>query len=87
MEIVLWLAAGAALGWAAIAYLRFNEPRGTIVSIISGAAGALAGGKLIAPMLVVATPGEFSLGALLVVMACAAACLALGNLVHERYGV
>jgi uncharacterized membrane protein YeaQ/YmgE (transglycosylase-associated protein family) len=89
MELVLWLVAGAILGWMAIAYLRFNENRGTIVSIIIGAAGGVAGGKLIAPMFLAgaAVPGEFSMAALIVVLVSSAACLAVGNLVHNRYGV
>jgi uncharacterized membrane protein YeaQ/YmgE (transglycosylase-associated protein family) len=87
MDLVLWLAAGAALGWLAIAKLGLNEDRGTIVSMIIGAAGGVAGGKLLAPMFVAAVPGEFSMAALLVVLASSAACLALGNLVHSRFGV
>jgi uncharacterized membrane protein YeaQ/YmgE (transglycosylase-associated protein family) len=89
MELVLWLVTGAVLGWLAIAYLRFNENRGTVVSIIIGAAGGVAGGKLIAPMLVAGAtvPGEFSMAALIVVLASSGVCLALGNLVHNRFGV
>jgi uncharacterized membrane protein YeaQ/YmgE (transglycosylase-associated protein family) len=89
MELVLWLAAGAALGWLAIAKLGFNEDRGTIVSIIIGATGGVAGGKLVAPMFgaVAAVPGEFSMAALVVVLATSAVCLMLGNLVHSRFGV
>ena len=88
MELVLWLAAGAALGWLAIAKLGFNEDRGTIVSIIIGAAGGVAGGKLVAPMFgaVAGVPGEFSMAALVVVLATSAVCLVLGNLVHSRLG-
>jgi uncharacterized membrane protein YeaQ/YmgE (transglycosylase-associated protein family) len=89
MELVLWLVAGAVLGWVGIAYLGFNKDRGTIVSVILGAAGGVIGGKLVAPMLVAgaAVPGEFSMAALILVLASSAACLMLGNLVHERYGV
>lgn len=89
MELVLWLAAGAALGWLAIAKLGLNEDRGTLISVIIGAAGGVAGGKLLAPMFgaVAAVPGEFSMAALVVVLATAGACLALGNLVSNRFGV
>lgn len=89
MELVLWIAAGAALGWLAIAKLGFNEDRGTIVSIIIGAAGGLVGGKLVAPLLgaVAAVPGEVSMAGLVVVLASSAACLAAGNLVSSRFGV
>ncbi len=89
MELVLWIVAGAVLGWVGIAYMGFNKDRGTIVSIIIGVAGGVAGGKLVAPMLLAgaALPGEFSMAALIVVLASSAALLALGNLVHERFGI
>lgn len=88
MELVLWLLAGAVLGWVAIAYFGLNQDRGTIVSIVIGASGGIIGGKLVAPMFVAATaPGEFSMAALIVVLASAAACLVGGNVVHNRFGV
>ena len=89
MELVLWLAAGAVLGWMAIEFLGINKHRGTIVSIVIGAIGAVIGGKLVAPMVgaIAAAPGEFSLPALMVVMASSAALLVFDNLVHNRYGV
>jgi uncharacterized membrane protein YeaQ/YmgE (transglycosylase-associated protein family) len=89
MELVLWVAAGAAIGWLAIEKMGLNEERGTIVSILIGAAGGVAGGKLVAPMFgaVAAAPGEFSMAALVVVLATSVAGLALGNLVHNRFGV
>lgn len=89
MELVLWIVAGAVIGWLAIAKMGLNEERGTIISIIIGAVGGVVGGKLVAPMLnaVAAIPGEFSLAGMLVVSASAVACLVLGNLVHSRFGV
>ena len=89
MELVLWVAAGAAIGWLAIAKMGLNEQRGMIVSILLGAAGGVVGGKLVAPMFgaVAAVPGGFSLAGLLVVITSAVACLVLGNLVHSRFGV
>jgi uncharacterized membrane protein YeaQ/YmgE (transglycosylase-associated protein family) len=89
MELVLWLVAGAVLGWMGIGLVGMNKDRGTIVSVVIGAIGGVIGGKLVAPMVgaVAAAPGEFSLPALIVVMASSAALLVLGNLVHNRYGV
>ena len=89
MELVLWIAAGAALGWLAITKMGWNEERGMIVSMIIGVAGGVLGGKLVAPMFgaVAAIPGEFSMAGFLVVMTSAVACLVLGNLVHSRFGV
>ena len=89
MELVLWIVAGAALGWLAIAKLGFNEHRGMLVSIIIGVAGAVLGGKLVAPMFGFggAVAGELSIGVMFVVLATAGACLALGNIVSNRFGV
>jgi uncharacterized membrane protein YeaQ/YmgE (transglycosylase-associated protein family) len=89
MELVLWIAAGAALGWLAIAKLGYNEQRGMLVSLIIGAVGAVLGGKMVAPMFGfgAAVPGEFSMGVMFVVLATAGACLALGNIVSNRFGV
>ena len=89
MDIVLWILAGGVIGWAGIAYLGFNEMRGMIVSIIIGMAGGLVGGKVLAPMLggAAAVSGDFSLHALMAAFASAAACLAIANTVHHRFGV
>ena len=89
MELFLWVLAGAAVGWLGIAKLGLNEDRGTLVSMIIGIAGGVAGGKLIAPMVgaVALVPGEFSVAAMFVALACAVALLAVGNLVNNRFGV
>ena len=89
MELILWVVAGAAIGWLAIAKMGWNEERGMIISMIIGAAGGVVGGKLVAPMFnaVAAVPGEFSMAGLMVVMTSAVACLVLGNLMHSRFGV
>ena len=60
-----------------------------IVSMIIGAAGGLFGGKIVAPMFAsaAALPGDFSSSALLYAAAVAAAFLAVGNLVENRWGV
>ena len=89
MELVLWIAAGAALGWLAIAKLGLNEQRGMLVSMIIGAVGGVLGGKLVAPMFGfgAAIPGEFSMGVMFVVLVTAGACLTVGNMVSNRFGV
>jgi uncharacterized membrane protein YeaQ/YmgE (transglycosylase-associated protein family) len=89
MELVLWIAAGAALGWLAIAKLGYNEHRGLVVSLIIGAIGGVLGGKLVAPTLGfgAAVAGEFSMAVMFVVLATAAACLVLGNIVSNRFGI
>jgi uncharacterized membrane protein YeaQ/YmgE (transglycosylase-associated protein family) len=89
MNIVVFMLAGAVLGWIGISFLRFNEMRGTLVSMVIGTVGGLFGGKIIAPMFTAAAavPADFSSSALMFAVALAAAFLAIGNLVHERYGV
>jgi uncharacterized membrane protein YeaQ/YmgE (transglycosylase-associated protein family) len=88
MNIVVWILAGGALGWAGCSFLGFNEARGTAVSIVIGALGGFIGGKLVAPLFTAAAlPGDFSVSALFFAAAVAAAFLAAGNLIHNRWGV
>ena len=91
MNIVIWILAGAAIGWAGYALLNFNEYRGVVVSVILGAAGGFFGGKVLTPMLTspapVGLPDGFDSLALFIATASAAAFLAVGNLVHNRFGV
>jgi len=89
MNIAMWVLAGGMLGWVTYAHLQANKERGMIFSIIIGAVGGFFGGNVLAPMLgaVTDTPNIFSPFALLVAVASAAACLAIGNLLSKRYGV
>ena len=89
MNIAMWMLAGGIIGWVGFTYLGFNEMRGMIVSIIIGIVGGLLGGKVLAPILgaAAAVPGDFSLQALMAALASAAACLAVANKVHHRFGV
>jgi uncharacterized membrane protein YeaQ/YmgE (transglycosylase-associated protein family) len=89
MNIVLWVAAGAALGWISYSFLRCNQFRGMPVSIVIGAAGAFLGGALLAPAFsaVAAASTEFSAVALLFATAAASASLFVGDIVHERWDI
>ena len=89
MNIVIWMLAGALLGWIGFSYLQFNEERGKLVSMIIGAVGGLIGGNVIAPMFMEAQkiPGDFNAAALVFAAIVAAGLLAAGNLVHNRWGV
>jgi uncharacterized membrane protein YeaQ/YmgE (transglycosylase-associated protein family) len=88
MNIVIWMLAGAILGWVGYSFLGFNEARGRMVSIVIGAIGGFFGGKMIAPMFTVApVTADFNLSALFFAVAVAGAFLAVGNLVYERWGV
>lgn len=83
MNIAIWVLAGGALGWIGYAALKVNQARGMIVAIIIGAIGGFAGGNVLAPMLgaVVEAPNDFNLFSMIIALASAAVCLAIGNLV------
>lgn len=89
MNILMWVLAGAMLGWIGFTILRANAERGLVISIVIGAVGGLFGGNVLAPMLGAATdaPNDFSLFSLVIALASAVACLAIGNLVSNRFGV
>lgn len=89
MNVVSWMLAGGLVGWAGYSFLHFNAGRGLMVSIVIGTVGGFFGGKVLAPVLTAAAagPGELSASALLFAAAVAAAFVALGNLVYERWGV
>ena len=89
MNIAIWILAGATIGLAGRMFLGFNEERGRLVSIIIGAACGILGGQMIAPMFsgAAAVPGAFSNSSLFFAIAVAAAFVAVGNLVYQRWGV
>ena len=89
MNIAMWVLAGGILGWLAYTVLKINERRGMIISVIIGVVGGFFGGNVLAPMLgaITDTPNDFSLFSMVIALTSAAACLAIGNLVSNRYGV
>ena len=89
MNIVMWILAGAALGWAAFTLLGINEERGTIASIIIGAFGGIIGGQVVAPMMSSApmVSGAFNIQALFIAAISASVCLTVGNMIERRFGV
>ncbi len=88
MDIILWALAGGAIGWATFTFLQVNEKRGLGISMAVGAVGGIFGGQVLAPMLASAPAivGAFDFWALFIAGAAAAACLAVGNLVQNRFG-
>jgi uncharacterized membrane protein YeaQ/YmgE (transglycosylase-associated protein family) len=89
MNIAMWVVLGGALGWIGFTILRANAERGMVVSILIGAVGALFGGNVLAPMLgaVADGPNVFSLFTMMIALGSAAGCLAISNLVSNRFGV
>jgi len=87
MNIAMWVVAGGALGWIGYSVLNVNKERGMVISVIIGVLGGFFGGNVLAPILgaVTDTPNDFSLFSLVIAMTSAAACLAIGNLVSNRY--
>ena len=89
MNIILWALAGGAIGWGCFMLFGLNEHRGRFASLALGAIGGVIGGVLLAPMTAgsVALAGSFDFHALFIAAATAGACLAIGNIVANRYGI
>ena len=89
MEILVWVGAGAVLGWMSYAFLGFNEARGLAVSIAIGAGGALIGAKGLAPMFVTSSAplDGLSVPFLMFAVGTAVACLVLGNVLYRRWDI
>jgi uncharacterized membrane protein YeaQ/YmgE (transglycosylase-associated protein family) len=89
MNIAMWVVAGGILGWIGYSILNVNRERGMVISVIIGVLGGFFGGNVLAPMLgaVTDTPNDFSLFSMVIATTSAAACLAIGSLVSNRYGV
>lgn len=89
MNIAMWVLAGGVVGWIGYAYLKVNEDRGLVISIIIGVVGGFFGGNVLAPMLgaVTDTPNNFNMFSMVVALASAAGCLGIGNLLSNRFGV
>jgi len=88
MNIALWILCGGAIGWIAFAVFHANARGGVLTSVGIGAAGALAGGMTIAPMLgaAIGTDNAISPFSLIVALAVATACLIIGNLLSAGAG-
>jgi uncharacterized membrane protein YeaQ/YmgE (transglycosylase-associated protein family) len=89
MNIVMWILAGGALGWAGFRLLGINAQRGTLVSIVIGALGGLVGGQMLSPMMSSSpiVSGDFNIQALFIAAVSASACLAIGNMIEQRFRV
>jgi uncharacterized membrane protein YeaQ/YmgE (transglycosylase-associated protein family) len=79
MQVVVWLIAGAVVGW--VAGLLMKRRDGLVLNIIIGIVGSILGGWFIAPFVGVTTidQGAFTLASLLVSLAGAIILLAIVN--------
>jgi uncharacterized membrane protein YeaQ/YmgE (transglycosylase-associated protein family) len=68
INYIIWIIAGALIGWVASLIMRTNRRQGPIADIIVGIVGAFVGGYFLSPLFNVTTinEGNFSLPALLV---------------------
>jgi len=87
--MVLWLLAGAVIGWAGVRLIGINAHRGTLISIVIGTIGALIGGQMVAPLMNSSpiVSGDFNIHALFIAAVSAAACLAIANMIENRFGI
>jgi uncharacterized membrane protein YeaQ/YmgE (transglycosylase-associated protein family) len=89
VNTIVWILAGGALAWLAFAFFNLNRERGLFIALIIGAMGAYFGGTIIAPALGQTMPAGSSIGALALAIAAAtaAACVFVGDMMYERFGV
>lgn len=88
MNVVLWLLAGAAVGWIACSAMNMNVHRGLIISAIIGVAGAFFGGHVLSPIFgTIEEAGGFNPMALLMAVVGAIACVTVSDMMYERFGV
>ena len=88
INFILWIIAGALIGWVASIIMRTNNRQGLIADIIVGIVGAFVGGYFLSPMFNVGTinEGDFSIPALLVSLGGAVILLAISKLFRNIGG-
>jgi len=86
MNIIIWLIAGAVIGYIASRIMGTNSQQGLLLDIVVGVVGAFLAGWFLTPLLGVGTinQNDFSLPALLVSLLGAIILLAIVKLVRRR---
>ncbi|MDB5924167.1 MAG: GlsB/YeaQ/YmgE family stress response rane protein [Betaproteobacteria bacterium] len=89
MNIVIWMTAGALIGWSSWAFLKANRERGAFVSVIIGIVGAFLGGYGLAPLFAngIVTSGEFNPFAFALALATSIGCLAVSDMAYQQLGI
>ncbi len=79
INFIIWIIAGALVGWVASIIMRTNKRQGLIGDIIVGIVGAFVGGYFLSPLFNVSTinQSDFSIPALLVSLGGAVILLAI----------
>jgi len=88
VNFIIWIIAGALIGWLASIIMRTNSRQGLIADIIVGIVGAFVGGYFLSPLFHVSTinEGNFSIPALLVSLGGAVILLAISKLFRNVGG-
>ena len=83
MSIIIWLAVGGLIGWAASTVMRTRE--GILLNVVVGIAGAALGGWFLSPLVGVSTINQnnFSVASLLVSLLGAVILLVIVNFVRR----
>jgi uncharacterized membrane protein YeaQ/YmgE (transglycosylase-associated protein family) len=81
INLIIWLVAGAAVGWVASMLMHTNAQQGTILNIVVGVIGAMIGGFLFGSSTI--NQNVFNVTALLVSLVGAVVLLAVVNLVQR----
>jgi uncharacterized membrane protein YeaQ/YmgE (transglycosylase-associated protein family) len=86
MNFIIWLIAGAVVGWVASQVMGTRGQQGLILNIIVGVVGAFVAGLVLTPLLGIATinQSDFSLPAMLVSLGGAVILLAAMNLFQGK---
>jgi len=84
MNIILWLIAGAIVGWVATSLM--HDKSNLLLNIVVGVVGAFVAGYVLSPLLHISTinQGNFSIEALLVSLGGAVILLAVLNLFRRQ---
>jgi uncharacterized membrane protein YeaQ/YmgE (transglycosylase-associated protein family) len=85
MNFIIWLIAGAFIGWLASVIMKTNGRQGLIIDIVVGVVGAFLAGYFLTPFFGVGTINQnnFSIPALLVSLLGAVILLALVRLFNR----
>lgn len=85
MNLILWLIAGAVIGWLASKIMGTNSQQGLLLDIVVGVVGAFLAGWFLTPLFGIGTINQnnFSLPALLVSLLGAVILLAIVKLFRQ----